>query len=362
MNAVRTAEALNHQRFELCIVHLQKNGPLYARYQSLGVRMVYLPIPNLYSPRTFLQGWRLAAMLRKWGADVAHAHDIYTNIFTAPWIRLFGNCPVIASRRWWQRTPRPGLSILNRLSYVFANRVLANSTAVGKLLAQEEHVSAKKIVEIPNFLEEHAFTVMDRTSVAQQRTKWGLPADAVIVGIIARLAPVKNHAMLLKAIALLPLNIHLILIGDGPSRPTLEQMAKDLGIAERAHFVGEILSPFNPHQFFDISVLCSLSEGFPNSIIEALAVARPVVATPVGGVIDIIKHGQTGLLVPTDDSAALATTLQTLATDTSLRTQLGAAGQQSVRAQFHKDKVIKKLSALYESMAGKPVQDDQEQC
>lgn len=83
LNAVRTAEALDPERFELCVIHLQADGPLRARYEKLGVRMVNFPIPNLYSPQTFRQGVRFARLLRDWGADVVHTHDIYTNIFFA---------------------------------------------------------------------------------------------------------------------------------------------------------------------------------------------------------------------------------------------------------------------------------------
>lgn len=354
---MRTAEALDPERIELCVIHLQTHGPLRARYEQLGVRMKHLPIPNLYSPRTAVQGVHLAALLRRWNVDVVHSHDIYCNIFAVPWARVLSRCSTISSRRWLYEAPRPGLVTVNRWSSVLAHRVLANSAGVAGLLAREEKVPRQKIVEIPNFLAQAAFSFADAAARDAQRRSWGVPEGAFAVGCVARLSPVKNHALLLEAAARLDARFHVVLVGEGPSRTGLEQSARRLGIESRVHFAGEIVSPYNLHQFFDASVLCSSSEGFPNSLIEAMAAARPVVATPVGGVIDALTHGVTGLLVPVDDPLALADALRRLEADPMLRMRLGQAGRDAVRAKFRQDIVIEKLSALYETLAdrgGKP--------
>ncbi len=353
LNAVRTAEALDPERFELSVAHPQTDGPLRVRYEKLGVHMVHFHIPNLYSPQTIQQGLRFARFLQDWGADITHTHDLYTNIFYVPWARLFGKCQVIASRRWWYDAPRPGLVPLNRWSYRLAHRILANSGEVANLLAREEGVPLDKIIEIPNFLGETAFGSVDGASRIAQRRAWGVPDNAFAIGIVARLAPVKNHALLLMALAQLDPRFHLVLVGDGPSRSELAQLAHQLGIEHRVHFAGEVISPLNLQQFFDASVLCSLNEGFPNSVIEALAAARPVVATPVGGVSDAVTDGVTGLLVPLGDPAALAGALRMLEADPLLRTQLGEAGRETVRMKFHQDIVIEKLSSLYETLASR---------
>jgi len=351
LNAVRTAEALDPDRIELCIFHLQTRGPLRARYERLRVRMTHVPIPNLYSPRTAVQGVRLARLLRRENVDVVHSHDIYCNIFMVPWARMLSGCSIIASRRWWYEAPRPELVTVNLWTSKLAHRILANSSGVAELLAREEGVPRRKIVEIPNFLAEDAFQTVDEAARVSQRRGWGLPDGAFVIGIVARLSPVKNHELLLKAVAQLDARFHLIVIGDGPSRAGLEKLARQLGIESRAHFVGEVVSLYNLHQFLDVSVLCSLSEGFPNSVIEAMAAARPVVATPVGGVTDAVTHGVTGILVPVDDPAPLVDALRMLEADSLLRTRLGEAGREAVRIKFRQETVIEKLSALYEMLA-----------
>ncbi|MFC1831692.1 glycosyltransferase [Thermodesulfobacteriota bacterium] len=349
LNALRTAEALDAKRFELCVIHLQKDGPLRSRYETLGVRMEHFPIKNLYSARTVLQGMRLACFLRRWGADVAHAHDIYTNLFIVPWARLSG-CKVIASRRWWFWTPRAGLGKINRCCYSLAHRVLANSSAVAKLLNEQELVPPRKIAEIPNFLGSNAFEKVDEEDRIAQRRSWGLPDKAFVVGCVARLAPVKNHAMLLRAFASLPSRFHVVLIGDGPSRAGLEELKNELGISTRVHFIGEVLSTINLHQFFDVSVLCSNSEAFPNTVIEAMAAGRPVLATAVGGVVDVVKNNVTGILMPPDGVKQLTDALRQLEADPMICSRLGETGQAMVRQEFHQNVVIEKLSALYESL------------
>ena len=353
LNAVRTAEALDPNRIELSIFHLQTHGPLRSRYERLGVRMTHVPISNLYSIRTALQGMRLAKMLRDANVDIVHSHDIYCNIFVVPWARIFTPCSIIASRRWSYYAPRAGLARINRLSAQFAHHILANSSGVANALAVEEGVPRKKIVEIPNFLETNAFVAVSPADRAAQRRAWGVPDGAFSIGIVARLRPVKNHVLLFKAASQLNDRFHLMIVGDGPLRAELENLARELGIESRVHFAGEVVSDRNLHQFLDVSVLCSLSEGFPNAVIEGMAAGRAVVATPVGGVIDAVTNGVTGLLVPVDDPAPLADALLSLEADSSLRARLGNAGRETVKAKFSQEFVIEKLSSLYETLSGR---------
>ena len=104
---------------------------------------------------------------------------------------------------------------------MLAHRVLANSSGVGEQLVREEGVPWRKIVEIPNFLSENAFQVEGEAQRVAQRRAWGLPEGAFAIGIVARLAPVKNHGLLLRALAQLDARFHLVDVGDGPSRAEL---------------------------------------------------------------------------------------------------------------------------------------------
>lgn len=351
LNALRTAESIDRSRVELRVVHLQPSGPLLERYQKLGVELVHLPIGSLYSLRTIRQGRRLARMLKDWRTDILHAHDIYTNIFCALWGQPGTGCKLITSRRWWHKNPRRGLAPLNRLAYRLSACVLANSPAVGQMLVSEEGVPQAKVAVIPNFLDNHSFDPPSPADIERQRAAWGIPRDCIIVGIVARLSPVKNHAMLLRAMAALNDDSRLVLVGDGPLRSELTTLAESLGLTRRVHFAGAQLQASNAHAAFDVSVLCSVSEGFPNSLIEAMAAARAVVATRVGGVADVVKDGITGLLVPSDDVAALANRLQMLRDDPVRRATLGEAARTEVLRNFQSAPVLSRLVDLYEGLA-----------
>jgi glycosyltransferase involved in cell wall biosynthesis len=121
-------------------------------------------------------------------------------------------------------------------------------------------------------------------------------------------------------------------------------------------FPGTLTPAFNLHQLFDVSVLCSVAEGFPNSVLEAMAAARPVVATRVGGVPDAVRDSETGILVPASDPDALAAALRNvLATPERART-FGAAAQAYARAEYDERRIIERLSAWYESLASGAVE------
>jgi glycosyltransferase involved in cell wall biosynthesis len=350
LNAVRTMEALDRQRFEVTVFHLHETGPLRARYEALGVRLLHLPIGRLYSPRTAAQGVSFLRLLRREGIEVVHTHDLYTNIFAAPWARLAG-CRVIASRRWLDAVPRPGLVPLNRCSYRFAHRVVVNSSVVARLMIDTERVPAARVVELPNFVEERAFHHVSAGVRSARRRDWGIPQGAFLVGTVARLTPVKNQAMVLRALQRLDEDVHLALIGAGPSRRALEDLTRELNLDGRVHFTGQLVEAENLHQFFDVSVLSSRSEGFPNVVIEALAAGCPVVATPVGGVPEVISDRQTGLLVPVDQPEALAASLRELRRDAALRKRLSESGLAWARGKYHQTMVIARLEALYQDLA-----------
>ena len=349
LNALRTLEALDRQRFQVTVFHFHETGPLRARYEALGVELVHLPIGPLYGPRTGIQGLRFLRLLQRKGIELVHTHDLYTNIFAALWARLAG-CRVIASRRWLDEAPRPGLLRLNRWSFRLAHRVLANSSLTARLLVDQEHVPASRVVELPNFLEERAFHQVTAEVRSARRRSWGVPPRAFVIGAVARLVSVKNHGVLLQALAHLGQEVHLVLIGEGQLRPALEELARKLQVDARVHFTGQLLEPANLHQFFDVSVLASRSEGFPNSVIEPLAAGCPVVATPVGGVPEVIVHRRTGLLVPVGEADALAASLEELRRDGDLRGRLSEAGLACVRIKYHQRVVIAQLEALYRQL------------
>jgi glycosyltransferase involved in cell wall biosynthesis len=357
LNALRTSERLDRSRFEISVISLQPNGPLAERYRDAGIPVHGFPLKSLYAADTVRQGMRLAGWLRRERIEILHCHDLYANLFGAPWGRVAGVRAVITSRRWIHPLRNRQLEVANRIVYRVGHRVLVNSPAVGRAAMTMDGVSPKRILEVSNFVDAGAFASLPSGMADDVRRELRIPADALIVGCIARLAAVKDHATLLRAIALLVPRwptLRLVLVGDGELRSELETLAVSLGIRDRVHFAGFRDNEPNLHHLFDISTLASLSEGFPNSLVEAMAAGRPVVATNVGGNADAVRT-DTGVLVPVSDPDGFAAGLEGLLADETLRRRMGARAREVAQHEYHASSVIARLEQIYLQLAGRTV-------
>lgn len=167
-----------------------------------------------------------------------------------------------------------------------------------------------------------------------------------LLGIVGRLVPVKDHATMLRALALLP-GVHLAVLGDGDQRDLLEALAHDLGVGKRVHFTGWWHDVPGAVSDLDVVVLSSRNEGTPVALIEASAGARPVVATDVGGVPSVVEDGVTGRLVPAGDHAAIALRVSELLDNEEMARRLGVAGRERVRRTFAADRLLGDMRELY---------------
>jgi glycosyltransferase involved in cell wall biosynthesis len=188
---------------------------------------------------------------------------------------------------------------------------------------------------------------------AETRRYLGIPDGRFAVGWVGRMTAVKRGDDVLEGFRLLRergVEATLCLVGDGPDRPHLEQKAHELGIARDTLFLGyqEDVAPL--YAAFDALVLPSGNEGTPVSVIEALAAGRPVVATRVGGVPDVVRDGEDGYLVDAGATDALAERLAQLAGDPALRERLGAAGRSRVLPRYAVDRLVEDIDRLYRSL------------
>jgi len=358
LNAIRTLERLDRSRFELSVVHMGADGPLTPRYEALQVPRAAISFKSFKHPSALRAGARLAGLLRRSRVEILHCHDVYSNIIGVPWARVARVPAVIASKRWQSLTPIfsrtvPVLEAANRLAMRLATRVLANGEVVARSLREEDRVLPARIKVIPNFLGDDAFEPYPPALRTARRAAAGIPADAVVAGVVARLWPVKDQATLLRAMAQLAPRfprLHVLLIGDGPSRAELVRLVLDLKVESRVHFAGRLPNSPNLHGLLDISVLPSLSEGFPNAVIEAMAAGTPVVATDVGGVREAVVDGETGCLIPPNNPAALADGLTTLLQNPDLAKSYSERGRHRARRLYEADSVLRSLMDWYASL------------
>jgi glycosyltransferase involved in cell wall biosynthesis len=188
---------------------------------------------------------------------------------------------------------------------------------------------------------------------AETRRLLGVPDDAFVVGWIGRMTGVKNTDDVLAATKLLRdrgVDGWLLMVGDGPDRERIEQRAHQLGIVKRCLFLGyqEDVAPW--YQAFDAMILPSVNEGTPVSAIESLAAGRPVVATRVGGVPDVVEDGEDGFLVEPGDPSALAERLARLAAEPQLRERMGEHGRSRVPQRYAVERLVDDIDRLYREL------------
>ena len=202
------------------------------------------------------------------------------------------------------------------------------------------------------------------------RAEFALGADDILVGIVGRLTEVKNHELFLRAAALFKQKfakpgpkVRFVVIGDGALRKLLEQQAQSLGVTADVIFTGTRRDLENVYPALDIVALTSRNEGTPLTLIEAMANARPVISTAVGGVVDLLGEPlvssgsgsegtafqicQRGISVSPDDADGFAAGLARLVDDAALRRETGARGLQFVTRQYSKERLFKDIEALY---------------
>jgi glycosyltransferase involved in cell wall biosynthesis len=182
------------------------------------------------------------------------------------------------------------------------------------------------------------------------RARLGVAGDGPVIGHVARLAPVKNQGLLLDGFALAhqsqPTAI-LVVAGDGPERQALEERAESLGVRGAVFFLGEIRDAATLYRDFDIFALTSVAEGTSISVLEALASGVAVIATAVGGNPALLDQGRAGVLVPTQDVAALGVALTALMADDARRRSLAAAGRAHVERVYSEHAMVERHLDIY---------------
>lgn len=175
------------------------------------------------------------------------------------------------------------------------------------------------------------------------------PRPGPLIGAIGRLEPQKGFDLLIRALREVD-NASLVLVGDGSEREPLERLARELGVAERITWIGWTDRVRSYLETFDVFALPSRFEGFPLAMLEALLARAAVVATDVGSVAEAVHDGETGLLVPAEDPAALAAATRRLLGDDDLRRRLGEEGRRLVLDRFTADHMTRAFESLYEDL------------
>jgi len=354
----RLTGAMDRDRFENIVVSLTHEGPLSISIRDQGIRVETIGMSrNVPSPMAF---WRLYRLLQAERPDILQTWLYHSDLFGL----LAGRASRVPAVAWNIRCSNMGeeyrqgingmlLRILAKLSK-FPDAIVANSHA-----GQSEHEALgyqpKRWEVLQNGFDLDTFKP-DADAPTSLRKETNLANDAIIIGLVGRYDPIKDHASFIRAAGILHAtyeNVHFVLAGGDvdPDNHALNSMIDRQGIRNNTHLLGRRNDIPRLNAGFDIAVCCSLGEGFPNVVGEAMACAVPCVVTDVGDAAQIV--GDIGIVVPPGNSAELAGALRKMILmDANIRKQLGLAALSRIKEQYSLTRCVERYQNFYETLAG----------
>jgi glycosyltransferase involved in cell wall biosynthesis len=344
------ATTIDRDRFEPTLAMLRKPDMEPVTHYPNCLSQVELPWRGIAGlPAT---ARRAAAIAREINAAVVHSHDMRANAVAAA-MRLFHPLPWIAHVHGWLGETHRGrwrvYEAIDRRLVRVADRVLVGSRA-----AQQEvrGCGVRHVDVVPNAVAIVDASALDKDTTAV-RTEIGAPNGAVVIGMVGRLHACKGHDIFLKAFAKLiqsGLDVHGLIVGEGPESATLRVLAGTLGIADHVAFTGFVPDAHPWLAAMDIVAVPSIQDSLPLTALEAMSYARPIVTSSAGDLPVAIEDGVSGFVVPIGDVDALARCLAVLAGNPTLRRRMGAAGRVRAADVYSADAMARRLEEQYESV------------
>jgi glycosyltransferase involved in cell wall biosynthesis len=343
-------DGLDRDKFHPILI-CPEPGPFVEKMKrKVPTRVV--PLTPLGNP---LALFRLARLLRRERVAILQTHGARANVYgrLAGWL---AGVPCIVSTvhnsiKDYEVSPvlRWCYDRMLRLTAPLARRIICVSEATRRDVLDSGAGTAGQAVTIRNGVERACFD--RRGHGARVRAEWRCEAGPVLV-VVARLTEQKGHRYLIDALPALLAEwptLCCLFVGAGESRESLQRRAQQAGVRPLCRFVGATDSVEDFYAAADVVVLPSLSEGFPFVALEALALAKPMIATAVNGVPEIIDHGRTGLLVPPRDAQALTLAIRRLLRNPEEAARMGAAGRAQVAVSFTVEQMVQATVALLET-------------
>jgi glycosyltransferase involved in cell wall biosynthesis len=330
--------ALRERGFDVRFAMLHEGEPgaaeLADRLEARGVAVERLRLPWAADPRAFA---RLVGIVRHMGPAILHTHLVHADFHGLTAGRL-ARVPVLVSTKHGFNPFRSGraFAAVDRSVARLADVHIAISAGLARYLAASEGFDPASFEVVHYGIE----------AASPPPPLPGAPRLAVV----GRLIPIKGHDVLLRALAVarkqLP-DLTLELAGDGPLEPELRASVARLGLDDAVAFLGRVALPGPVFERAEVVVVPSFGEGFGLVALEAMERGRPVVASDVGGLPEIVDDGRTGVLVPSGDADALAEAIVSVAGDRARAALMGAAGRDRALEEFSQERCTDRIEAIY---------------
>lgn len=335
----------------------RQEGDLLSAARARGVEPVIIPELGraLHPMRDLVSFGKLVRLFRQFRPDIVHTHTAKAGTLGRLAARLAGVPRIVHTfhghvlEGYFSPAATHCFLRIERGLARITDRIITLSPCLRQALLAKGIGRPAQVEVVPLGLDLDRF-LRAREGQNDLRLALRIPAGTPLLGIVGRLVPIKDHPTLFQALTLLPDGgqvPHLLVVGDGERWEELQQLAHHLGLASRVHFLGWRDDLETILGGLDVVICCSRNEGTPVALIEAMAAGVPVISTDVGGVGDLVVHGETGWLVPPNDPAALARGLERLLGDPGLRCRLVAAAQPAVLEKHHVKGLIHRMELLY---------------
>jgi glycosyltransferase involved in cell wall biosynthesis len=312
------------------------------------------------APRTEVDltaAWRLARAVRRLQPDVLHAHDPHAVAMAALALSMGaattppGRAPaLVASRRVDFHLRGNSLS---RWKHRQVDCFIAASEAIRRMLVSDG-IPEDRTVTVHEGIDVDHVAAAPRVNVHEA---FWLPHDAPLVGNVAALVPHKGQRHLIDAAHLVVREVpdaRFVILGEGELRGHLERQVRDYHLEKHVLLPGFRTDVLGCIKGVDLFVMSSVTEGLGTSLLDAMACAKPIVATRTGGIPEVVDDGVTGLLVPPRDHQAMAAAIVRLLTDPALCRRMGDAGRARVGERFTVERMVAETAAVYQRLAGRP--------
>lgn len=294
----------------------------------------------------------LHRLMKKKQIHIVRTHRYRSNFYGRIAAFLAGVPTIIASVHDNYRTDkRPERRIINRMLSHITDKIVAVSEEVKKDIIRYDKIEPSKVVVLPNGIDVERFN--PKGNFADIRKEFSIKQGAIVVGFIGRIVPAKGLQYLIDSIPYVNeefKNIKLLIIGEGSIVARLHEQAKEKKVYDSIIFTGRRRDIPDILSCIDVFVMPSIAEGLPNALLEAMAMGKPIVATEVGGIPEVMKNGVNGLLVPPRDPSALATAMKGLIGNDRLAAQMGDAARDLVLDKFSMRAIAQKWQTLYLSI------------
>jgi glycosyltransferase involved in cell wall biosynthesis len=329
-------------KFRISVLCLSRGGEIAEKLISAGRDVEVLGINSFHNPLSFT---RAVKWLKKKKVDIVHTHGYPAGVLGRIAAIIAGvPCIVHHVHSTYTDLNRRHHFTEKILSW-FSSVIICCSEAVRRFVLENENIASDKVTVIYNGVSNGDY--LYASEIAELKSTLGFPEDNIIVGCVASLTEHKGHRYLLEAFRETD-NAALLIIGEGPRRRELESLCREFGISNRAIFTGHKMDVFPYISLMDIAVLPSSErEGLGISVIEAMALSKPVIATSVGGLTEVVEDGKTGILVEAKNSKAIASALSKLLMAPHLRESMGAKGRERYEKMFSLNDMLKKMEELY---------------